>query len=184
MNEHLTGLIAAVHTPMHDDGSLWFAQVEQQFNLLLKSGVEGVFVAGTTGESLSLTVEERMEITDRWIEAAAGSSMKVLVHVGHNSLPVAQALADHAGRYGAWGIAAMAPCFFKPAGLSELIAFLQPIASAAPALPFYYYDIPALTGVVLPMVDFLRDGHVCIPCLLYTSPSPRDRTRSRMPSSA
>jgi len=165
MKNRLTGLIAAVHTPMHDDGSLWIEQVEQQFTHLLKSGVDGVFVGGTTGESLSLTMEERMALTSRWTEVARDTDMKVLVHVGHNSLPAARALADHAGQFGAWGIAAMAPCFFKPRDLSELISFLEGVATVVPALPFYYYDIPALTGVNLSMTDFLAQGRARLPNL-------------------
>ena len=73
MKRRLTGLIAAVHTPMHEDGSIWIEQVEQQFTHLVKSGVSGVFVAGTTGEGLSLTVEERMAVTGRWIDVAKGT---------------------------------------------------------------------------------------------------------------
>ena len=91
--------------------------------------------------------------------------MKVLVHVGHNSLPAARALADHAGQCGAWGIAAMAPCFFKPRDLTELISFLEGIATVVPSMPFYYYDIPALTGVNLSMPDFLSQGRVRLPNL-------------------
>ncbi len=165
MKNRLTGLIAAVHTPMQADGSLRIEQVEQQLAHLLRSGVHGVFVAGTTGEGLSLTMEERMALSSRWIEAARGTDMKVLIHVGHNSLPAARALAEHAGQCGAWGISAMAPCFFKPAGIPELITFLEGIAAAAPSIPFYFYDIPALTGVNLSMVEFLGLGCARLPNL-------------------
>ncbi len=52
----------------------------------------------------------------------------------------------------------MAPCFFKPATTEDLAAFCAQIAAAAPNLPFYYYHLPALTGVTLPVLDFLKAG--------------------------
>jgi N-acetylneuraminate lyase len=158
-------LIAAVHTPMRADGSLRIEQVDRQLAHLLKCGVRAVFVAGTTGEGLSLTVDERIELAGRWIDAARGTGLDVLVHVGHNSLPAARALAAHAMRHRAAGIAAMAPCYFRPDTVTRLVDWLEEIAGAAPALPFYYYDIPILTGVSLSMTEFLAEGQKRIPSL-------------------
>ena len=52
----------------------------------------------------------------------------------------------------------MAPSFFKPSTIDALLDFLEPVVSAADGLPFYYYDIPTLTGVRLPMVEFWQKG--------------------------
>src|SRR5215207_1417745 len=109
----LTGLVAAPHTPMHADGSLNPAIVSQQAKLLRESGVRGAFICGTTGESLSLTMSERMRITEAWMEAAAGT-MPIVVHVGANSVVDAKALAAHATKFGVDAVAVMAPNFFKP----------------------------------------------------------------------
>ena len=100
-------------------------------------------------------IPERMKVTERWV-AAAGERLVVLAHVGHNSLPAARALAAHAGRTGARGIAAFAPSYSRPGNADELTAFCGEIASAAPDLPFYYYHIPSMTGVHLPVYDFFR----------------------------
>lgn len=165
MTPSYTGLIAAVHTPMRADGSLRIEQVDKQLAHLLNCGVRAVFVAGTTGESLSLTVEERMELAGRWAGAARGTGLDVLVHVGHNSLPAAKMLAAHAMQHGAAGIAAMAPCFFRPDTVTRLVDYIGEIARAASALPLYYYDIPLLTGVRLSMTEFLAEGKKRIPNL-------------------
>lgn len=59
----------------------------------------------------------------------------------------------------------MAPSYFKPKPLDTLIACCEEIAGAAPALPFYYYDIPSLTGVQFSMPEFLKAGPERIPTL-------------------
>ena len=60
--QKLEGLIAAPFTPMTADGALNLAAVEPYADLLAASGVKGVFICGTTGESASLTTDERREI--------------------------------------------------------------------------------------------------------------------------
>ncbi|MDP7013857.1 MAG: dihydrodipicolinate synthase family protein, partial [Verrucomicrobiota bacterium] len=58
----LEGLIAAVHTPMHDDCTVNYEQVPALAAHLAKQQVRGVFVGGTTGECLSLTTGERANL--------------------------------------------------------------------------------------------------------------------------
>ena len=62
----LKGLIAAVHTPMHDDFNVNYDRVPAQAEHLAKGGASGAFVTGTTGESHSLTTEERLRMFDAW----------------------------------------------------------------------------------------------------------------------
>jgi N-acetylneuraminate lyase len=162
--EHLRGLIAATHTALHADGSLNLDTIERQFQSLVASGANGAFVAGTTGESVSLTTQERMQIAERWC-IVAGGHMPVIVHVGDNSLPRCQELARHAQGVGADAIACMAPSFFKPESVQDLVSFCAEVASAAPRLPFYFYHTPGMTGVDLPMVEFLSVASPHIPNL-------------------
>jgi N-acetylneuraminate lyase len=67
-------------------------------------------------------------------------------------------MAAHAERSGADAIASLAPSFLKPATVDDLIACCKPVAEAAANLPFYLYDIPAMTEVRLPMTEFLQRG--------------------------
>ena len=75
----------------------------------------------------------------------------MVVHVGSNCLADARELAVQAQSFGAAAIAALAPSDFKPGSVDVLIACSTEIAGAAPDLPFYFYDIPSMTGVRLPM---------------------------------
>jgi N-acetylneuraminate lyase len=161
----LHGLVAATHTPFHADGALNLAAVERQAALLLDFKVRFAFIGGSTGESHSLTRDERRRLAQRWIEVSRGTPLQIVVHVGSNSLEDARELAAQAQSLGALAIAALAPSYFKPPHLDALIASCARIASAAPATPFYFYDIPVLTGVSFPMPDFLARAPEHIPTL-------------------
>ena len=161
----LHGLVAATHTPFHADGTLNLAAVETLLAHLLKWNITRVFIGGTTGESHSLTVDERRALAQRWCEAARGTAMRVIVHAGSNCLADAATLARHAQEHGALAVAALAPSYFKPRSLDALIACCAEIAVAAPETPFYYYDIPAMTGVEFPMPEFLEKASARIPNL-------------------
>jgi N-acetylneuraminate lyase len=169
----LAGLITATHTPFHADGSIHLAAVEQQAVHLLKNGVTTVFIGGTTGESSSLTLEERLALGKRWSEVVRGTPMRIVAHVGSNCLADARTLAAQAQELGAAAISAVAPTYFKPSSLDSLIACCADVAAAAPETPFYYYDIPSLTGVSFSMPDFLARARARIPTLTgikFTNP--------------
>lgn len=164
--QFLKGLIAAPFTPMHEDGSLNLQVIKPYAEFLIaKKCVTGVFICGTTGESVSLTTGERKIIAEKWVGAVKGK-LKVVVHVGGMSQIQCAELAAHAQSIGADMIAAMAPSFFKPESVDDLINFFKPIAASAPELPFYYYNMPSITGVSLSVPKFLSEGKKQIPNLV------------------
>ena len=169
----LHGLVAATHTPFHADGSLNLGAVEAQAAHLLRNGVTRVFIGGSTGESSSLSLDERLALGQRWSEVARGSALRIVTHVGSNCLADARALAAQAQQLGAVAISALASSYFKPRSLDVLVACCAEIAAAAPDTPFYFYDIPALTGVTFSMPEFLEKAPACIPTLAgikFTNP--------------
>lgn len=172
-SQRLHGLVTATHTPFRADGSLNLAAVERQAEHLLAAGVTQVFIGGSTGESASLTLKEREALAERWTEVALGTPLRVVVHVGGNCLADARTLAGQAQALGAAAIAAVSPSYFKPRTVEDLVASMAEIASGAPELPFYCYDIPVMTGVNLPMPAFLEKGSERIPNLVglkFTNP--------------
>ena len=161
----LHGLVCATHTPFHDDGALNLDPVESQAAHLLKNGVTTAFIGGSTGESASLALTERLALADRWFAVTRGTPLRIVVHVGANCLQDARALAAQAEKLGASAISALAPSYFKPRSTAVLIDTCATIASAAPNTPFYYYDIPALTGISLSPEEFLAEAPARIPNL-------------------
>uniref|UniRef100_A0A8D2CVV0 N-acetylneuraminate lyase n=1 Tax=Sciurus vulgaris TaxID=55149 RepID=A0A8D2CVV0_SCIVU len=154
----LQGLVAATITPMTENGEINFSVIGQYVDYLVKEqGVKNIFVNGTTGEGLSLSVSERRQVAEEWVTQGRNKLDQVVIHVGALSLKESQELAQHAAEIGADGIAVIAPFFLKPWNKDVLINFLKEVAAAAPALPFYYYHIPALTGVKI-RAEELLDG--------------------------
>jgi len=86
----------------------------------------------------------------------------VIVHVGATCIQDSYRMAQHAQASGAFGIGAMASPFPKAGRVEELVKYCEEIACGAPDLPFYFYHIPALNGVFLPMLPFLKaaDGRI------------------------
>ncbi|XP_005880273.1 PREDICTED: N-acetylneuraminate lyase isoform X2 [Myotis brandtii] len=154
----LQGLVAATITPMTEHGEINLSVIGQYVDYLVeKQGVKNIFVNGTTGEGLSLSISERRRVAEEWVTKGRNKLDQVVIHVGALSLKESQELAKHAAEIGADGIAVIAPFFLKPQNKDDLTAFLKEVAAAAPALPFYYYHIPALTGVKI-RAEELLDG--------------------------
>lgn len=159
-------LFAAPHSPFDPAGSLNADIIPCQVQALKSAGCCGAFVAGSTGEWPSLTVAERLELTEAWADAILSSELRLIIHVGHHCLDDAKQLAAACNDLDAvGGIAALAPSFFKPHGVNGILDWCSEISSAAPDKPFFYYHIPPLTGVGEDMEGFLEMGKSRIPNL-------------------
>ena len=169
-----TGLCTATHTPFHADGTLNLGAVEKQAAFLRGRGITSVFIGGTTGESSSLTAAERAALNDRWAAVGPATGIDVVVHVGANCLTEAAQLAAHAEKNQAKAVSMIAPSYFKPRTMADLVASCAMVAKAAPLTPFYYYDIPGMTGIGgFPVDEFLKAASPVIPNLAgvkYSNP--------------
>ena len=160
---NLNGLIAAPHAPFLDNFSLNCGCVMQQAEHLTTNGVLGAFVAGTTGECFSMSTNERERLFMAWGEAAREYDIRFIAHVGHNSLADAAALVDAAKKAGADAISAMAPFFFKPEDAGQLLDWFSTLLESSDGLPFYFYDIPAMTGVTIDTHEFVESAQAQLP---------------------
>lgn len=147
---------------MHNDGSVNYDQIAEYASYYKSNGIDGAFICGTTGEGVSLSLKERTNITERWMQYA-DKSFKIIVHVACNCMKDTKYLVEHSREAGVFGIASMSPIFFRPANASHLAAFCAEIAGKASELPFYFYHIPSFTGVNLSMVDLLKSVSESVP---------------------
>ena len=159
--EKIKGLIDAPFTPMHPNEDINLDVIPAYAEMLVKNGLKGVFVNGSSGEGYMLTPDERKAIAEAWMKAVP-KDFKVIVHVGSCCLRESEELARHAQEIGAFGIGSMAPPFPKIGTVDDLVRYIERIAKAAPELPFYYYHIPAFNGAYLSMLDLLKavDGRI------------------------
>jgi len=155
-NFRVEGLCAAPFTPFDETThDLALAVVRQQAKLLADTGVRAAFVGGTTGESLSLTLSERKQLTEEWVKVGKEHGITVIVHTGCESLRETQDLGRHAQAVGAAAVGLMPPTFIKPGNLNALVEIIAEAAAASPALPVYYYHIACMTGVDFNMESLL-----------------------------
>lgn len=154
-------LIGAPFTPFDQHGALDLAVVERQAAHMRENGLVGAFVAGTTGESASLSVSERKQLMETWRKHAG--SLRLIAHVGSANLAEAIDLAAHAQSIGVDAIGAVPPYYFRPSTTESLVESMAAVAAAAPKLPYFYYHIPVLTKVELPMAPVMEAAMKRIP---------------------
>lgn len=159
----LDGLIAAPHTPFEADGRVNLPVIARQADLLVRSGVMGAYICGTTGEGVSCTVAERQAVMEEWARVARGR-LFLIAHVGALAIGDAGALAAHAQRVGADAISVVPPGFVKPGSVAALLEYVAAVSAHAPALPLYYYHT-TMSGVALPMVQLLEAAADRLPSL-------------------
>jgi N-acetylneuraminate lyase len=87
----IKGLIAAVFTPFTPDGKIHLDLIPEYAQRLKMQGLAGVFVNGSTGEGMMLTIEERKAIIEKWVEFS-DENFKIIVHVGSSSVEIAKQL--------------------------------------------------------------------------------------------
>jgi len=142
------GPIAAVITPMRGD-SINYDMVPEQAKQLAHTGVHFAFICGTTGEVMSLSLEERMKLAETWKNAGDSHGCSVIVNIGTSTPCDSVTLAKHAEKIGVYAIAAFLPFYHKPNTISSAIQILEMYSKAAPKLPLLYYHYPAITNIMI-----------------------------------
>lgn len=124
----------------------------------LGAGVDGIFVAGTTGEGLLLSLKERVILARRFVEAVGGR-VPVVVHAGAQTTRETMTLAENAAELGAAAVAVVAPPYFDLDD-EALAAHFSMAARACSPLPFMLYEIRERTGYPLSqsLVETLRES--------------------------
>ena len=155
MSEVFLGrVLTAMATPFANDGSVDLEVAAQLADRLVASGSDGIVVCGTTGESPTLSPQEREDLF-RTIVRAVGDRAKVVAGAGGNSTAAAIAATQAAAKAGVDATLQVVPYYNKPpqAGLYE---HFRAIAAAEPDLPIMLYDVPGRTARSLAIETTLK----------------------------
>lgn len=141
------GVIPAFYACYEEDGSVSPARTRALARHLVKKGVKGLYVNGSSGECIYLEKEERMAILQAVMEEVKGECT-IIAHVACNNTNESRQLAAHAESLGVDAIASIPPIYFH---LPEhaIAAYWNDISAAAPHTDFVIYNIPQLAGVAL-----------------------------------
>lgn len=138
----LEGIVVAHTTPFHENESIDYESLRKYVNFIIEKGVHGIFVCGTTGEGLILSLEERKKILETIIDENKGR-ITVIAHCGAISLRDTMELIDHAQKAGVDGIGIVAPFYYSYTE-RELYNYYATIAKEFEDIPIYLYNIPSL----------------------------------------
>jgi dihydrodipicolinate synthase/N-acetylneuraminate lyase len=153
----ISGTLAAAVTPLRDGGErLDEHGLAALLEFYASSGLDGVLVAGTTGEGILLRHDERRRVAELAIADPGG--LRIIVHCGAQSTAQTIALAAHAAEAGADGVAVIAPPFFA-FDADELLEHFAAAAAACAPLPFYLYEYADRSGYTVPVavIERLRE---------------------------
>lgn len=151
----IEGLVAAPFTPMHTDGSLNLSIIPKYAEMLIHNQVKGAFIAGSTGEGVSMCYEEKVQVIKAWGEIGDKRLLKIAM-VGGNSVQEMKQLAQLAEQQKFDAIAILAPHYFILNKAEILAQICIEVGKVAPKTGLYFYHIPVLTGVNVSMIEFLE----------------------------
>ena len=153
MRQAFTGCGTALVTPFTRSGGLDEAGVGRLARRQIEAGIHFLVPCGTTGETPTLTAEERLRVVEIVVAEARGKVPVLAGAGGYNTHEVIEA-AQQMARAGADGILSVAPYYNKPTpdGLYE---HYKAIATAVP-LPIVVYNVPGRTGVNVDVATIVR----------------------------
>ncbi|MBZ6484337.1 4-hydroxy-tetrahydrodipicolinate synthase [Priestia aryabhattai] len=146
-------VLTAMVTPFNQNGEIDFNATKTLVEHLITNGTDGLVVAGTTGESPTLTTEEKIELFKCVVEAAAGR-VHVIAGTGSNNTQASISLTKLAGETGVDGIMLVAPYYNKPSQ-EGLYQHFKTIAEST-SLPVMLYNIPGRSVVNISVETIVR----------------------------
>jgi 4-hydroxy-tetrahydrodipicolinate synthase len=141
-----SGSLVAIVTPMTVDGALDWPAWDRLLDFHISQGTDGIVVAGTTGESPVLSVDEIEELTRRAVARCQGK-LKVIVGAGTHSTATTVARTRTLSRLGVDAVMFVTPYYNKPPQEGLYRHFMA--AADASAVPVVLYNVPSRTAVDL-----------------------------------
>ncbi len=147
-SKKLSGVIAAISTPVQDDGAPDIARALKLARFLLDNGCDGLNVLGTTGEATSFSLDERKRVMTAYKEAGLPMD-RLMVGTGAAAVADAVALTRHAASLGFAGALVLPPFYYKNVPDDGLVAYIEALvtSTADRPVPIYLYHFPAQSGL-------------------------------------
>ena len=149
----LRGISAPQLTPFREDGSINYGEYTRLTQFITDAGVHGVFVCGTTGEFVNLTLEERKRLLTAAVEGAGPESC-ILFNTTAMNLADMKELFDWARHEGAHAASVTAP-YYHSYDAETLTAYFRKAAELAEGMPLYLYNMPPSKLSGNPLTDGL-----------------------------
>ena len=158
MSNTLSGVIAAVATPIEENGAPDLARATKLARFLLDNGCDGLNVLGTTGEATSFSREERLAVMNAY-KAEGLPLHRLMVGTGAAAVSDAVALTRCAAELGFAGALVLPPFYYKGVPDDGLAAYIRELVQAAD-VPLYLYHFPAMSGLPwhVALIKRLRDA--------------------------
>ncbi|HEU4580876.1 MAG TPA: 4-hydroxy-tetrahydrodipicolinate synthase [Polyangiaceae bacterium] len=156
---NLKGTFTALVTPFAEgDGSIDFPAYERLLEAQIAGKIDGLVPCGTTGESPTLSEQEKFELIQRTVRVAAGRAF-VMAGIGTSDTHKAVTQAQAAVEAGADAVMLVMPAYSRPsqAGLSD---YIEQVANAA-QVPLVVYNIPGRTAVSLEVDTLIEAAARC-----------------------
>jgi len=148
LSKTLSGVIAAIATPIEESGAPDLARAMKLARFLLDNGCDGLNVLGTTGEATSFSFAERKAVMDAYKSNGLPLD-RLMVGTGAAAVSDAVALTKHAAELGFAGALVLPPFYYKGVPDDGLAAYIDVLvqATAATPIPLYLYHYPAMSGL-------------------------------------
>jgi 4-hydroxy-tetrahydrodipicolinate synthase len=146
-------VLTAIVSPMREDGSLDLDGAQQLAAHLVESGSDGLVVAGSTGESATLTHAETLDLFRAVVDAVGGRAV-IIAGTGKNDTAASVELSREAAGLGVDGLLLVTPYYNKPSQRG-LEAHFGAVAQAVD-LPVMLYDIPSRSACEIAPETILR----------------------------
>lgn len=148
MTRLFRGTGTALATPFNPDGSIDYQSFGRLIDFQIDNGIEAVIACGSTGESATMSHDEKLEVirfTVERVRAHAGGQPLVIAGTGSNVTEQTISMTREAAELGIDGVLLVSPYYNKPSQRG-LIAHFGAIAEAVSDLPVILYNVPSRTG--------------------------------------
>ena len=144
----MSGVIAAIATPIDESGAPDLKRAVALARHLLDNGCDGLNVLGTTGEATSFSVDERKGVMNAY-KSEGLPLQRLMVGTGAASVSDAVALTRHAAELGFGGALVLPPFYYKGVPDDGLVAYIDTLVKATERkpIPIYLYHFPAMSGL-------------------------------------